>query len=187
MMPDPDDEVLRQLLASYAQPPAAPSNTPFVEPDPSGAVGGGAETAFQNWFGPVAQKLDLSPDPNDPENYYDYRGFYDAMKRGEVKSPDQPGGHWDSRFKDPNHPRAYLLDPETGRYFDTTTGNYTGGAREEVPYGRMDRLNSMDIQDLPHDQWLEAQSGADSPQAAKRAALQEALDTLLGRGQKSYR
>lgn len=186
-MPGPDDEVLRELLASYQSPRAAPSNTPYVEPDPSGAVGGGAETAFQNWFADTSRKLDLSPDPNDPENYYDYRGFYDAMKRGEFKSPDQPGGHWPSVFKDPNHPRAYLLDPETGRYFDTTTGNYTGAGKEQVPWDRMQRLNQMDIQDLPRDQWLDAQSGADSPADAKARAMNQALDMLLGRGQMSRR
>src|ERR1700712_5519270 len=80
------------------------------------------ESKLRQWLTPVANKLGISDDPDDPENHYNYRGFFDAMNRGEVKSPDQPGGHWDSRFKDQNHPRMYLLDPTSGRSFNTETG-----------------------------------------------------------------
>jgi len=135
----------------------------FSEPDPTGAVGGGDDSGFRQWYGGVSKKLNLAPDPDDKEHYYDYRGFYDAMNRGEVKSPDQPGGHWDSKFKSPDHPRAFLLDPESGRYFDTETGKYTGGAKEAVPGDRMDRLNKTDLQDLSPDEWAEAKGGSDAP------------------------
>lgn len=119
------------------------------------------EQAFRAWYAAIAKKLDLSPDPDDPENYYDYRSFYDALQRGEVSSPTEPGGHWSSRFKSPNHPRMFLEDPINARFFNTETGNYTGGAREPVSEQRMNLLNRVDTPDLPKTQWDAAKAGAD--------------------------
>ena len=131
----------------------------------------------------------VPPFPDDHENYYDYRGAYDAIQNGEAKAPDAPGGHWSSQFKSPDHPRAYLTDPTTGRYFDTQSGAYTGGDKEAVPYPTMDRLNAMDIPDLPHSQWddarFQARGGDTIPSTlskyeAERATEQSPLDALRG-------
>ena len=118
------------------------------------------EQEFQKWFADISKKLDLNPNPDDPENYYDYRGFYDAMKRGEYKAPTEPGGHWASKFKSPNHPRRYLEDPINARFFDTENGRYTGGDKSEISEKRMDLLNRVDTPDLPITQWKQAQAGA---------------------------
>jgi hypothetical protein len=125
------------------------------------------EQAFQKWFADISKKMDLSPDPDDPESYYDYRGFYDALQRGEVKSPTEPGQHWSSQFKSPDHPRMYLEDPMNSRFFNTDSGAYTGGQHEMVPEGRMDVLNKLDIPDLPKTQWNDAKAGANSSDKIK--------------------
>jgi hypothetical protein len=143
-----DDEETRRAMQALAG-----ADAPAAQQDAPG---------FRDWFDSTAKQLDLSPNPDDPEAFYNYRAFYDAMKRGEVKPPTEPGGHWDSRFKDPNHPRAFLADPGDGRYFDTTTGNYTGGAKEMVPEARMNQLNGMDVPDLPPAEWKMAQRGMDA-------------------------
>lgn len=121
------------------------------------------ESKFNDWFQPVASKLDLSPDPYDPEAYYDYHGFYDAMNDGRFKAPDAPGGHWPSEFKSDDHPRAYLLDPVDGRYFNTKSGAYTGDDAGMVDEDRMNQLNGMDLPDLSHEEWLAAKGGARGP------------------------
>jgi hypothetical protein len=82
---------------------------------------------FRDWYGAVSNKLGISPDPDDPEHHYDYRAFYDAMKRGEAISPDQPGGHFPSTYKTEGHPRTYLDDPTTGKVFDTRSAEYLAG------------------------------------------------------------
>ena len=119
------------------------------------------EYQFRKWYDDISRKLDLNPNADDPENYYDYRGFYNAMKRGEVQAPTQVGQHWDSRFKSPDHPRRYLEDPINSRFFDTESGAYTGGKKEMVPEKRMDLINNVDTPDLSKDQWQQARAGAD--------------------------
>jgi hypothetical protein len=119
------------------------------------------EAAFRKWFDPAMKQLKLSPDPDDPEAFYDYRGFYNAMKQGKYRSPTEPGQHWPSEFKDPNHPRAFLTDPVNQRYFDTQTGNYTGGAKEPVSEQRMRGLNAIETPDLPKREWNLAKGGTD--------------------------
>lgn len=117
--------------------------------------------SFRSWFDATSKKLGLSSDPDDPEAYYDYRGFYDAMKAGRYRSPTEPGQHWPSAFKSPNHPRRYLTDPVNQRYFDTETASYTGGAKEPVTEERMRGLNAIDTPDLSRREWDLAKSGAD--------------------------
>jgi hypothetical protein len=119
------------------------------------------EAAFQKWFAPTAKQLDLSPNADDPEAYYDYRKFYTAMKQGKYRSPTEPGQHWPSAFKDPNHPRRYLTDPVNQRYFDTETANYTGGAKEPVTEDRMRGLNRVETPDLSRREYDLAKTGAD--------------------------
>jgi len=57
---------------------------------------------FTEWYKGHAQKWGLSPDPDDPEHFYDYRG---AFKAG--VEPDE-SGHWPSKFKKEGHPTYHL-------------------------------------------------------------------------------
>jgi hypothetical protein len=85
--------------------------------------GADKERAFQAWYTGLSNKMGLSPDPDQKDQFYDYRGFYNAMNAGQVTSPDKPGGHFSSQFKFPGHPRTYLKDAR-GRVFNTLTGKY---------------------------------------------------------------
>jgi hypothetical protein len=118
------------------------------------------EAAFQQWFAPTAKQLRISPNADDPESYYNYRDFYKAMKAGKYRSPTEPGQHWPSEFKDPNHPRRYLTDPVNQRYFDTESGKYTGGDKSFVNEQRMQGLNAIETPDLPKAEGP-ARTGAD--------------------------
>lgn len=88
------------------------------------------EAPFQAWYQQLSKKLGISPNPDDPEHYYDYRAFYRDMKAGKVTSPDAPGGHFTSAYKTAGHPRTYLDDGQ-GRVFDTRSAQYLTG--DQVP------------------------------------------------------
>ena len=87
------------------------------------------EMKFRGWYVPMAMKLGISPNPDDPEHHYDNRAFYRDMVAGVpgVVSPDKPGGHFPSTYKTEGHPRTYLTDPGRGQVFDTRSGNYLTG------------------------------------------------------------
>jgi hypothetical protein len=65
------------------------------------------EQAFQNWYKTQATKLGLSPDPDDPQHFYDYRAAFRAGAK-----PDETG-HWPSTFKLPEHPNRYVGGVDT--------------------------------------------------------------------------
>lgn len=75
------------------------------------------ENNFQKWYGNIANKWGLNPNPDDPLHFYDYRAAY--------RSGDMPDstGHWPSRFKKPGHPNRYING------IDTITGEFIGGGR----------------------------------------------------------
>ena len=72
--------------------------------------GGFDEDAFQAWYAKYANKLDLSPNPDDVEHYYDWRAAYKAGA-----TPDKEG-HWPSKYKREGHPRLILdgVNTKTG-------------------------------------------------------------------------
>ncbi|MFH2075566.1 MAG: hypothetical protein ABIJ57_09505 [Pseudomonadota bacterium] len=72
------------------------------------------EKAFQEWYAGHAQRLRLNPDPDDPQQFYDYRA---AFKAGEGPGADN---HWPSRYKSDDHPNL-IVD---GR--NTKTGQLVG-------------------------------------------------------------
>ncbi|MHA1833656.1 MAG: hypothetical protein ACTSV7_06655 [Candidatus Baldrarchaeia archaeon] len=76
------------------------------------------ESAFQKWYGGVAEKYSLNENPRHPEHYYDYKSAYQFGIRG-------PGtdGHWDSMFKTKGHPRTVVggIDTRTGRRVGSET------------------------------------------------------------------
>jgi len=75
------------------------------------------ETAFQRWYARLAQRWDLNPNPDDPEQFYDYRAAYKAGAK-----PDPASGHWPSEFKRGGHPNLIVGG------FHTQTGERVPGA-----------------------------------------------------------
>lgn len=75
---------------------------PGVGEDVTALMGGAApatdEQAFRQWYATKARQYNLNPDPDDPQQFYDYRA---AFKSG--ASPDETG-HWPSQFKKSGHP-----------------------------------------------------------------------------------
>jgi hypothetical protein len=86
------------------------------------------DAEFMDWYVPLAKKLHINPNPDDPSHYYDYESFYRDMKAGKAISPDKPGGHFPSTYKTEGHPRTYLPD-SMGRVFDTRSAKYLKGGR----------------------------------------------------------
>lgn len=66
------------------------------------------EQAFRAWYG--TYRGDLSPDPDSPDQFYDYRA---AFLAGAM--PDA-AGHWPSQYKKPGHPTEFVEG------FSTRTG-----------------------------------------------------------------
>lgn len=110
--------------------------TPFQRALVSGsAVGATAkklaaedEARFQSWYADTAHRLKINPNPDDPNHFYDYRGFYKDMEQGKAQAPDEEGDHFTSQYKLPGHPRTYLGDG-TGRIFDTRSAQYLDGSQ----------------------------------------------------------
>lgn len=67
-------------------------------PSGSGSLSANEEKRFRSWYSGMSKRYDLSPDPDDPEQFYDYRAAF----RAGVK-PDETG-HWPSQFKRDGHP-----------------------------------------------------------------------------------
>jgi hypothetical protein len=74
------------------------------------------EAAFRRWYARLARRWDLNPDPDAPEQAYDYRGAWRAGA-----TPD-PTGHWPSDFKRAGHPNEIVGG------FNTRTGERVPGA-----------------------------------------------------------
>ena len=85
------------------------------------------EAAFRQWYRQAAQRYGLSPDPDAPDQFYDYRA---AFKAG-VK-PDT-SGHWPSAFKKAGHPNEVVGG------FNTRTGERVPG----TPRANVQELISM--------------------------------------------
>ena len=71
------------------------------------------DTGFSDWYSNIAERSNLSPDPDDPRHYYDYRSAYEAgAELGEMK-------HLPSRFKHDLHPNRYIIDEKDLSIYDT--------------------------------------------------------------------
>lgn len=110
---------------------SAPSAMPEAEFD---------EEQFRSWYGGMAEKHGLAPDPDDPKHFYDYRKAFTAGA-----APDETG-HWPSEFKKKGHPRQIVkgIDTTTGeRVFpETEYDDIISAAAENhgIPYQVMYRL-----------------------------------------------
>lgn len=86
------------------------------------------DPAFRQWYAGMAQRYDLGPDPDAPEQFYDYRA---AFKAG--ASPDA-SGHWPSDFKKPGHPNMVVGG------FNVQTGERVPGAPRAKDAAELVRL-----------------------------------------------
>lgn len=68
------------------------------------------ESQFRSWYANQSQRFGLSPDPDDPLHYYDWRA---AFRSGAEANTE---GHWPSIFKREGHPNLVVggLDTRTG-------------------------------------------------------------------------
>ena len=68
------------------------------------------DPGFSEWYSNLAERSDISPDPDDPRHYYDYRAAY---KEG--ASLDERK-HLPSEFKHDLHPNRYIIDKDLEIY-----------------------------------------------------------------------
>lgn len=73
------------------------------------------ERAFRSWYGDMSKRHNLAPDPDTPDQFYDYRGAFRANA-----APDA-SGHWPSQFKRAGHPNEIVGG------FNTRTGERAPG------------------------------------------------------------
>jgi len=85
----------------------------------------GMEQDFQNWYRSKAEPWKLNPDPDAPDQQYDYRAAYLAGDE-----PDDTG-HWPSKHKFADHPNRYV----DGQ--DTITGELVGGDEPDALTGSL--------------------------------------------------
>jgi hypothetical protein len=62
---------------------------------------------FLDWYSDIAERSNLSPNPDDPRHYYDYRAAYKSGAELDEKK------HLPSEFKHDLHPNRYTVDEET--------------------------------------------------------------------------
>lgn len=68
---------------------------------------GSQEKAFLDWYKRISQEAGLSPNPDDPQHQYDYRGYWLANQAGLASRGYDPGSgeiHFPSTYKLPGHP-----------------------------------------------------------------------------------
>ena len=114
------------------------------------------EKKFKDWYGRLSEYKGLNPDPDDANQYYDYRGFWkENPELAERMLNDDPDAHFVDTYKLPGHPTFsneskyggrelggewvvgddgrgyYKPSPYTSSYIDRTI-DYLRGAGEGV-------------------------------------------------------
>lgn len=64
------------------------------------------EESFQKWYAQMAMLQGVSMNPDDPEHYYDYRGWYKSGISGGRDWHDEGRMHGPDDFKMPGHPNT---------------------------------------------------------------------------------
>lgn len=86
------------------------------------------EEDFQRWYAKIAEYKGLNPDPDDENQYYDYRTYWlenpDAARR---MLEDDPEAHFTDRYKYPGHPTfsdesMYSDEEHSGGHWETVDG-----------------------------------------------------------------
>ena len=79
------------------------------------------DVEFSHWYSNIAEKSNLSPDPDDPKHYYDYRAAYESGANLDKEN------HLPSAFKDDLHPNRFII----GKDLDIYDSKYEKGASLE--------------------------------------------------------
>ena len=68
------------------------------------------DVEFSAWYSDIAERSNISPDPDDPRHYYDYRAAYEAGAdlKDERKLP--------SKFKHDLHPNRFTVGKDLEIY-----------------------------------------------------------------------
>ncbi len=85
------------------------------------------EHAFRNWYAAMSRQYGLNPDPDAPEQFYDYRAAFRAGAKPDATK------HWPSQFKRAGHPNEIVGG------FNTRTGERVPG----TPRGNLDQLIAL--------------------------------------------
>ena len=73
----------------------------------------GEDVEFLDWYSNLSERANISPDPDDPRHYYDYRAAYEEGADLDERR------HLPSRFKHDLHPNRYIIDKEDLSIYDT--------------------------------------------------------------------
>jgi len=65
---------------------------------------------FSEWYSDIAERSNLSLDPEDPRHYYDYKAAYEAG------ADLDEGKHLPSRFKHDLHPNRFVIGKDLEIY-----------------------------------------------------------------------
>jgi hypothetical protein len=79
------------------------------------------EESFQNWYAKISAMNNLSRNPDDPQHFYDWRGFYMSgmASSPDVHDIDQDTGlarmHFPDEFKTLGHPNTFWAANDLNR------------------------------------------------------------------------
>ena len=68
------------------------------------------DAGFSEWYSDIAERSNLSPDPEDPRHYYDYKAAYEAG------ADLDEGKHLPSKFKHDLHPNRFVIGKDLEIY-----------------------------------------------------------------------
>ena len=68
------------------------------------------DAGFLDWYSDVAERSNLSSDPEDPRHYYDYKAAYEAG------ADLDEGKHLPSKFKHDLHPNRFVVGKDLEIY-----------------------------------------------------------------------
>ena len=68
------------------------------------------DAEFLDWYSGVAERANLSPDPDDPRHYYDYRAAFEAGAKLDERK------HLPSEFKHDLHPNRFVVGKDLEIY-----------------------------------------------------------------------
>ena len=68
------------------------------------------DAGFSEWYSDIAERSNLSPDPEDPRHYYDYKVAYEAGAELDERK------HLPSEFKHDLHPNRFIIGKDLEIY-----------------------------------------------------------------------
>lgn len=86
------------------------------------------EEDFQKWYAKIAEHKGLNPDPDDENQYYDYRTYWlENPEAARKMLEDDPEAHFTDRYKYPGHPTfsnesMYSDEEHPGGHWETVDG-----------------------------------------------------------------